>query len=122
MEHPQRFSLTSKHLALLRGLVVEWDDSPGPGSPMFSPGCPYRTSDTLATVVALAGLPDGEAVRVRRPDGGLSHVAMNYPPGTVRRAHQLHQETGTALAVVLAVGSFTPGTYKQAGNTWQLVG
>lgn len=87
---------------------------------MFRPGNPYAGGDPLESIVHLAGLPAGGMERVEDEEGRFSHHRATYPPGVIQRAHRLHQETATALAVVLSTQQFQPGTYVRDLGTWKL--
>lgn len=118
----RRFTLTTQHIALLRGLAVTWDSSPGAGCPMFSPRNPYRGAHGSALDAAIhhAGLPPARSVRVYDEEGRFSHIAPEYPEGVPELARQLHRELELALAIVLQIGEFQPGTYVDDCVGWQL--
>lgn len=83
------FTMTDQHLALLRQMNVGWNDVEF-GAPEIDPKRPYGNSDVLEDMAEILGL-DAEA-----------------DEEVLRR---LHNETETALQIVLAVGEFVAGRY-----------
>jgi hypothetical protein len=109
------FVLTEEHVTLLRNSNVNDELSRVEyGAAQIDGKRPYGNSDVLMDIASLLGVEkietaDGESV-IRKEDGD--------------RLERLHRETPTALQVVLASGSFTPGTYQTSSpyhRDWRLV-
>jgi hypothetical protein len=96
----ERFALTHEHVALLRRAVVRWVDFEF-GAPAIDCKRPYGNSSVLYD---MAGILDVQLVKV---DGGEEYVLE----ADADRLHRLHEETATALQVILATGSMEPGEY-----------
>ncbi len=107
---PKQFVLTEEHITLLRGSYVDRELSDIEyGAAQIDPKRPYGNSDVESDLAWILGveLVDGEHLRQEDRE----------------RIVKLHQETPTALQIVLATGSFQPGTYEAApyGIDWKLV-
>jgi hypothetical protein len=90
-----KFTLTKKHLLLLRHANVRWQSAPYcAGAPEISPKRPYGNQDFIADIHLL-----------------LTGSAAEATPQQSARYLKLHRETEMALQVVLQTGSFAPGKY-----------
>jgi hypothetical protein len=97
------FTLTDQHIKLLRKMYVGWQDCET-GAPEIDPKRPYGNSAVAEDVAFILDEPyDPEADE----DSALNE-----------RMLAIHRETETALQIVLASGSFTPGVYTRS-ETWQ---
>lgn len=98
------FTLTENHLKLLRRMNVGWQDTEY-GAPEIDPKRPYGNSDVELDIAEILGWEVDE--------DGLSEFQSND-------ARKLHQETATALQVVLFTGKFKSGVYINEGysNIW----
>jgi hypothetical protein len=90
---PKSFRLTEDHLRLLRKAVVSWDGCEF-GAPAIDCKRPYGNSDVPRDIAEILGI-DWAAVEDK----------------THERLRALHEETETALEIVLRTGSFRPGHY-----------
>jgi hypothetical protein len=105
----QTFELHAEHVKLLRAFNVTWYEIET-GAPAIDGKRPYGNSDVAGDVIEIMGWqtdPDDVTPRQDRED---RHHAM-----------QLHEETKTALQVVLSTGSFEPGIYESDwyGRKWR---
>jgi hypothetical protein len=107
---PQRFTLTADHVKLIRRMCVGWDDIEY-GAPQIDPKRPYGNSDVEQGIHEILTGRDEEIDDLSR----VEREALEA------RYRQLHEETKTALQVVLAAGSFEPGEYMadEYSNNWQ---
>jgi hypothetical protein len=96
----QRFELTSAHVQLLRHLNIEFREGPEWGGPGADCKRPFGNGDLVASMAGILLVP-----KVSTDDGPM------LPPGTRAKMTKLYLELGTALQVVLTVGSFEPGVY-----------
>ena len=105
------FNLTPELIQLLRRANVSWNGSEY-GAPCIDPKRPYGNSDVVSDINAM--LDDG--VSVLNDDG-------DWPPGYYDHCRLIHEQTATALQIVLYTGEFTPGTYTcdDYRDNWTLV-
>ena len=98
----QYFTLTDRHLALLKRANVDWDDGEF-GAPAIDCKRPYGNSDVLDDLADILGLEQFEDRH------GDTHLNREQEDLLVR----LHRETQTALQIVLSrIGlPVSPGTY-----------
>lgn len=104
------FILREEHVKLLRAASVATNSAEW-GAPTIDPKRPFGNGDITGDMARILGMPDpselGQTERAR------AHGALT----------RLYQELAQALQVVLAAGSFEPGTYVQgiAGgrHTWR---
>lgn len=89
-----QFVMTENHLILLRAMNVGWCGDEY-GAPAIDPKRPYGNGDVEEDIAELIGL------RLANPD---------LLTGDFLR--KLHEQTETALQVVLATGTFEAGTYE----------
>ncbi|HEY0280008.1 MAG TPA: hypothetical protein VGC32_17220 [Solirubrobacterales bacterium] len=94
------------HVALLRHANVRWSEMEW-GAPEIDGKRPYGNGDLPGDIAKIIGLDiGGEMDEATRAD-----------------LLALHAETETALQVILASGSFTPGFYRTSGrygHDWRL--
>ncbi len=95
----RRFTLTEEHLKLLRAMFVTWWHCET-GAPAIDPKRPYGNSDVTGDIAEIIGI-----VPIETDDDPA------WPVGTSERCEKLHEETQTALQVVLATGRFRIGEY-----------
>jgi hypothetical protein len=107
----QRFTLTADHVKLLRRMWVGWDGMEY-GAPCIDPKRPYGTNDVEQSI---------HEILTGRVEP-LEDLARQERESLQARYRRLHEETRTALQVVLAAGSFEPGEYlaDRYSSNWQL--
>jgi hypothetical protein len=103
------FELTEEHIKLLRSAYVGWDYCEY-GAPRINPKRPYGNSDVAYDIYETLGWEFGTDEN-------------DEPDLDEARAAKIHEETETALQIVLRTGSFTPGTYVRdlPWDDWTLV-
>jgi hypothetical protein len=84
-----RFTVRPEHLKLLRAAYVRWDGSIEYGAPAIDPKRPYGNSDVPDDIRRVLGLP---------------HLSD-------QDCAELHEQTTTALQIVLRTGTFQAGDY-----------
>lgn len=105
------FTLTAEHITLLRASWVNRElGGYEYGAAAINPKRPYGNSDVERDIAKLLGIEliDGEYLT----------------EADRQRCRELHEQTATALQIVLATGQFQPGVYRLAddyGKDWQLV-
>lgn len=104
------FTLTENHIKLVRSFYIDFDTRAYDGAPCVNIKRPYGNSDVMRDVYEiLYGTLDDEVV----------------DDNTIKHLKQLHEETATALQIILCTGSFQPGTYalecKYDSLSWRLV-
>lgn len=109
-----QFTLTEDHIKLLRNSYVSWFDCEY-GAAAIDPKRPYGNSGEYEWQIArLLGLKPA----ITKVDLGdvYSDAQEDY-------CRKVHQETQTALQVVLATGEFTPGVYecRKYGKDWKFL-
>jgi hypothetical protein len=101
MSRLTRFTMTAEHVALLRRANVRWEECEY-GAPSIDCKRPYGNSGVESDIAEILGWPKQEC----------PHCGEDLGDDKWReRAKALHEETETALQIVLAVGSFEPGTF-----------
>ena len=100
--HKQHFTLTPQHVALLRGLYVDWSTYAYEGAPAVNLKRPYGSSDIVESIAAIIGI---------EPEDTNEFGDPVLSPSQCDACRQIHQETGVAMQVVLRTGSFEPGEY-----------
>lgn len=106
----ERFELKPEHVKLLRAANVQWNPDMC-GAPEIDAKRPYGNGDVEEDVCRILGIewePDDEEC---------------VPEETATLVRRWHRQTGQALAVVLAAGSFEPGVYEadEYRGNWQRV-
>ena len=111
MQTTKHFIITKKHLKLLRHMYVGWDDCET-GAPMIDPKRPYGNSSVDNDIHRIL---TGETIG--RTDSRRDELTSKES----ERYMKLHQETETALQIVLAIGKFKAGKYKSEmyTNKWE---
>ena len=119
----EEFVLTEQHIALLRRAQIVWHEAHGPEGdyanpvgidvPRFNPIRPYGNSNIEQDIADICGVEyDPDVLYGEGPESD----ALNA------RLMKLHEETMTALQIVLETGSFKPGRYfKQEWCQWTMV-
>jgi hypothetical protein len=107
----RKFTLTEKHIKLLRAMYVGWSQCEF-GAPEINPKRPYGNSFVI-----------GDIHEILSEDPSVASFDDEILEELVGEYHQLHRETETALQVILRTGSFKPGTYKcdPYKQNWQLI-
>jgi hypothetical protein len=96
----QTFILREDHVRLLRAASISWNEVEW-GSPTIDPKRPFGSEDLPEQMARILGVP------VPEDKEGRAHTRFQ------RSMLNLYQELKPALQVVLAAGSFEPGTYVQ---------
>jgi len=116
------FILTEDHLKLLRHMHTRWDDSEF-GAPAVDSKRPYGNTSVFKDMVdILRGKPIGK-VRCMGQEFTIEVDDWEMPDELEKTLRALHEETETALQIVLYTGTFKAGLY-QAGeysDNWELV-
>jgi hypothetical protein len=106
------FTLTKEHLELMRNMYWDWNLAEF-GAPTVDPKRPYGNSDVLddmAKILNKKVVYDKEGMMQEELEEELERV---------------HQETQTALQIVLTLRTFKPGVYKKQDEyddqSWILV-
>lgn len=107
----QSFTLTTQHVLLLRNAAVCFFDGPEWGGPSLNFKRPFGNGDMISD---MARMIDIEPVETDDEE-------LHWPPGTRDAMILLYHELATALQVVLACGSFEPGSYEadQYKRNWR---
>jgi hypothetical protein len=95
------FELTEQHVTLLRHAYVAWEDCEF-GAPAINPKRPYGNSDVLTDIAKLLH-PEFAAMR--------EGAQMDWMEDNEARLRAVHEETVTALQIVLITGQMQPGRY-----------
>jgi hypothetical protein len=104
------FDLTEQHVKLLRRMYVGWQDCET-GAPEIDPKRPYGNSSVGQDVAEILSIPY------------QSDEEEGMPEDVYETMLAIHRQTELALQVVLASGSFVPGTYRRSHtykNDWYL--
>jgi hypothetical protein len=107
----QTFTLTEEHIKLLRRAYIGWESCEF-GAPAIDCKRPYGNSDVYGDIAEILGV-EFDADSEDEP----------FTDEQRDRFRSLHQETRTALQVILATGSFDPGHYEAAryDTNWRRV-
>lgn len=110
LARPTEFTLTDAHIKLLRRACIGWQNCET-GAPEIDPKRPYGNSYVIGDVAEILG------EKATDPDDD-----SNFSEEQRERLMALHQETETALQIVLATGAFTPGRYvcREYSRDWRL--
>lgn len=95
------FELTEQHVTLLRHAYVGWDDCEF-GAPAIDCKRPYGNSDVPTDIAKLLH-PEFSAMR--------EGAQMDWMEDNASRLQAIHDETQTALQIVLVTGQMKPGRY-----------
>lgn len=101
MDEIEQFELKEAHIKLLRNSNVQWNRDEF-GSAGVDPKRPYGNSSTNETFADIARIL-GEELKLDENDEPTEPQ--------MGRLYKIHQQTGTALQVILDTGSFEPGIY-----------
>ena len=101
MNDREYFDLTSDHIQLIRAMNVSWWNCEH-GGPSIDPKRPYGNSNVHGDMVEILGW---------EPQYTDPEDPYDLEDEQAAALEKLHKETETALQVVLASGSFTPGRY-----------
>ena len=106
----QTFKLTDTHLKLLRSANVGWNDSEF-GAPSIDCKRPYANGDVIGDIAKILGFPES------------NNEYEDFPESLVDYMRQIHQETKTALQIVLSTGKFEAGEYQATdyNNNWEKI-
>lgn len=97
----QHFNLTTQHIALLRHARVSWESCEF-GAPSINCKRPYGNSSVYQDIAEILGIEPELTDDWDDPAFSDRQRAM---------MDRIHEETQTALAVILRTGQFTPDTY-----------
>lgn len=95
----QFFTVTEDHLKLLQRMYVGWQDCEY-GAPEIDPKRPYGNSDVEADIAEILGWGDGKEYPYDELDSDTRQMASI-----------LHEETQTALQILLTNLTIEPGDY-----------
>lgn len=95
----QRFTLKPEHLTLLRRAYIGWEDCEF-GAPAIDCKRPYGNSSVYRDIAEILGITPADA-----DEEEFSEEQEAY----MRR---LHEETQTALQIILSTGTMVPGVYE----------
>lgn len=114
--HPDVFKLTEDHIKLLRAMYVSWEYGDYEnGVPCIDPKRPYGNKDVERDIADELGWE-----LVESSDG---ETFLTKAQGD--EAKKLHAQMEDALQIVLATGSFVPGTYRKTHSydvqSWVLI-
>lgn len=112
MIYEDTFTLTEQHITLLRAsCVLAGLSGYEHGAAAIDPKRPYGNSDVIRDVARLIGVELVDDEYLRKADR--------------ERCSLLHEQTPTALQIVLVTGVFQPGVYRMADRfdvrSWQMV-
>ena len=117
--HPDRFTMTKQHLALVSAIWVRWDDM-GIGAPFVSYRDPYGPGLCASQVLHVVG----ENVDLQWREARADFHQVEPTARCQKRAQVLHKQVGTALQIVLATQSWEPGIYRRLdanGLQWERI-
>jgi len=111
MEKNQIFELKEEHVKLINRMHFFWDKS-FIGAPFVSTYRPYGNSDSEGDIADILGI----APEKSQDEGYWSSEQLEF-------MYSIHDETKTAIQVVLSTKSFEPGTYESQdfGISWEKV-
>ncbi len=113
----EKFTLTQQHIDLVRNMYIHFDNQLYYGAPCVNIKRPYGNSDVLFDVYEIVHAHEFEY----DPDDEYFDADID-PDGSLQK---LHEETATALQIILCTGSFVPGKYeisrKYDSRSWVLV-
>lgn len=96
----KRFELREEHLKLLRNMCVGWDDCEF-GAPAIDCKRPYGNSgvhEDIANILGINGFEDSDG-------------EIHFSEEQEALMNMFHEETKTALQIVLVTGKFDKGIY-----------
>ena len=113
------FTLTEEHLTLLKVMYVGWQDCET-GAPEIDPKRPYGNSDVARDVWEMLDWFDIDSLPEEDQDDFYESDEYDVLHA---KAMKLHEETGTALQIILQNQSFQTGTYTNMlewSDEWKL--
>jgi len=111
MQTTRHFTVTKNHLKLIRQMNADWQDAET-GAPAIDPKRPYGNSSVDNDIHRIL---TGETI------GCIDSKRDELTSEESEKYMNLHQETETALQIVLSVGEFKVGKYKAEmyTNKWR---
>jgi len=108
----KRFVLKEEHLKLLRNAVIRWEDAEF-GAPAIDCKRPYGNSFVYGDIAEILNI---KAAKFCEHEREFSQEQLNL-------MEKLHQETKTALQIIVATGKFEAGIYEADDykNNWRLI-
>lgn len=105
----QTFTLREEHIKLLRAAYISWEDCEF-GAPAIDCKRPYGNSSVYPDIAEILGIEESGD---EWPDG--------FTQRQIEMMNQLHEETETALQIILATGQFKTGKYiaSSYGKDWR---
>jgi len=103
----KNFTLTEDHITLLRSMYVGWC-SDETGAPEIDPKRPYGNSNVGDDIIHLLNWKDIESMEDEVQDD--FYESLEYEQ-LCDRAEKIHNETMTALQIILYTGEFVTGDY-----------
>lgn len=100
------FELTEAHVTLLRRAYVRWEDCEF-GAPAIDCKRPYGNGDALTDIAKLLH-PEFRSMR--------EGAQMDWMEDNEARLRAVHEETETALQIVLVTGQMQPGRYVRSSS------
>jgi hypothetical protein len=112
MRDKDTFTVTEKHLKLLRKVYISWDDCEF-GAPCIDPKRPYGNRFVYGDIAEILGIEPDDHDEDEDEDGEFTEKQEEM-------MMQLHMETQTVLQIALATGRFETGKYEaeQYTNKW----
>jgi hypothetical protein len=109
------FTITKEHIKLLHNARVSWNDMEH-GAPSIDPKRPYGNSSVAIDIIELLDWDSDNQLDWEN----------DYEGGAVdkmcKRAWKIHEETQTALEIILQLGEFTTGTFERNGyRDWKRI-
>ena len=109
----KQFEMKQGHLDLLQRMYVNWGDGYD-GAPEINCKRPYGNSSPFWDVAEILGYPTDE------------WKGFDVPEDVLRECRKMHEETETALQIVLCTMTFRTGTYEMTDEydqrSWVLRG
>lgn len=96
-----KFTLTEDHIKLIRSSYVNWNDDAYDGAPMVDIKRPYGNSDVVGDVYEIVSGREWD----EDADGEM-------PEDIAENLLTVHEQTATALQIILCTGEFVAGVYE----------
>lgn len=106
----KEFELKEEHIKLLSRAWIDWDNFET-GAPAINPKRPYGNSDVAGDVAEILGWK----IELDDEDRMIEEQEV--------AAYEIHEETLTALQIILQCKTFKPGIYvnkEKYGAKWEL--
>lgn len=114
IENSTKFTIEDKHIKLLKGMNVEWDDCEF-GAPCIDPKRPYGNSDVFGDIAEIIGL---------KKKGNYDYKTGEWKDNVCDELYKLHREMMIVLQIILSTGQIKKGTYvkveKYGYESWKL--